>query len=114
MELDRGQMALHYHFYALAPLIMLAEFGETHGLKLYAERNYAIKRLVARWIAGLQDPSFFQKRTGVTQVTTARIGAGQISWAQPYTRRFPDPKISELMSQAEWLNYTLLGGSSPP
>jgi poly(beta-D-mannuronate) lyase len=114
MELGRGQMALHYHLYALAPLMMLAEFGETNGLDLYAERDYAIKRLVARCISGLQDPSFFQKKTGDEQVTTQGIEAWQISWAQYYTRRFPDPKISQLMSQAPWLNYTMLGGLPPP
>ena len=114
MELGRGQMALHYHLYALAPLMMLAEFGEANGLDLYAERDYAIKRLVARCIDGLQDPSFFQKKTGDEQVTSSGIEAWQISWAQYYTRRFPDPRISQLMSQAERLNYTMLGGLPPP
>jgi poly(beta-D-mannuronate) lyase len=105
MELGRGQMALHYHLYA---------FGETNGLDLYAERDYAIKRLVARCIDGLQDPSFFQKKTGDEQLTSSGIEAWQISWAEYYTRRFPDPKISQLMSQAERLNYTMLGGLPPP
>jgi poly(beta-D-mannuronate) lyase len=114
MELDRGQMALHYHLYALAPLVMLAEFGETNGIDLYAERDYAIKRLVARCVSGLQDPGFFQEKTGVAQVTTPQIEAWQISWAQPYTRRFPDAKISALMGQAPRLNYTMLGGLPPP
>ncbi len=114
MEMDRAQMALHYHLYALAPLIMLAEFGETNGVDLYAEHNYAIKRLVTRCVAGFQDPSFFQQQTGVPQVATPKIDAWEISWAQPYTRRFPAPKISELMKQAPWLNYTMLGGLPPP
>jgi poly(beta-D-mannuronate) lyase len=114
MEMDRGQMALHYHLYALAPLIMLAEFGEANGLDLYAERNYALKRLIALCIAGLQDPSFFRQRTGVSQVTESEIQAWQISWGQPYTRRFPDAKISELLAKASRLNYTMLGGLPPP
>jgi poly(beta-D-mannuronate) lyase len=113
LEMNRGQRALHYHLYALAPLVMIAEFGEVNGIDLYAERDYAIKRLVARCVAGLQDPSFFQQRTGVQQVTSA-IESWQVSWAQPYTRRFPDPKISELMGKAPWLNYTSLGGLPPP
>lgn len=114
MEMDRGQMALHYHLYALAPLIMLAEFGEANGLDLYAEHNYAIKRLIALCVAGMQDPSFFQQRTGVPQVTTSEIEAWQISWAQPYMRRFPDPKLSELLVKVPRLNYTMLGGLPPP
>lgn len=114
LEMERGQMALHYHFYALAPLIMLAEFGETNGLPLYAERDSAIKRLVARCLSGFQDPSFFQQRTGVPQVTDAKIQAWEISWGQPYTRRFPDPEVSKLLGEAQWLNYTMLGGLPPP
>jgi poly(beta-D-mannuronate) lyase len=113
-EMERGQMALHYHFYALAPLLFLAEFGETNGLPLYSERHYAIKRLIARCISGFDDPGFFQQRTGVAQVTDPKIQAWEISWAQFYTRRFPDPEITELMGQAERLSYTTLGGLPPP
>jgi poly(beta-D-mannuronate) lyase len=114
MEMNRGQMALHYHLYALAPLVMLAEFGEANGLDLYAEHDFAIKKLIARCVAGLEDPSFFQQRTGVAQVTEPEIDAWQISWAQPYTRRFPDAQISRLLAKAPRLNYTMLGGLPPP
>jgi len=113
-EMERGQMALHYHFYALAPLLFLAEFGETNGLPLYSERHFAIKRLIARCISGFQDPGFFQERTGVAQVTDPKIQAWEVSWAQFYTRRFPDPGITNLMGQAERLSYTTLGGLPPP
>ena len=114
LEMERGQKALHYHLYALAPLIMLAEFGETNGISLYAERDYAIKQLIIRCCLGLQDPSFFQQRTGIPQDTDPKIQAWQISWAQPYTRRFPDESIAKLLGQAERLNYTMLGGLPPP
>ena len=112
LEMERAQRALHYHLYALAPLMMLAEFGETNGIDLYAERDYAIKRLVARCLSGLEDPSFFQQRTGVQQVTT-EVEAWEISWAQFYTRRFPDPKASAMLAKAPRLNYTMLGGLPP-
>jgi poly(beta-D-mannuronate) lyase len=113
-EMDRAQMALHYHLYALAPLMVLAEFGEANGVDLYAERDYALKRLVARCVAGLHDPSFFQQKTGVAQVTTPDIAPWQISWAVAYTRRFPDAQITALLAQAPRLNYTILGGLPPP
>jgi poly(beta-D-mannuronate) lyase len=113
LEMNRGQRALHYHLYALAPLVMIAEFGEANGVDLYAERDYAIKRLIARCIAGLGDPSFFQQQTGVQQVTS-ELEAWQISWAQPYTRRFPDPKISAMLAKVTRLGYTSLGGLPPP
>lgn len=114
LEMERGQMALHYHFYALAPLMMIAEFGEVNGINLYAERNYAIKLLIARCLGGLQDPAFFQQRTGVAQVTDAKVQAWQIGWAQAYVRRFPNAEIAKVLSQADRLNYTMLGGLPPP
>lgn len=114
MEMERGQMALHYHLYALAPLMMLAEFGEANGVDLYAEREFAIKRLVDRCVAGLEDPSFFQQRTSVAQVTTPEIDAWEISWAPAYTRRFPDARISALLAKVSRLSYTMLGGLPPP
>ena len=36
LEMARGGRALHYHLYALAPLVLLAEFGEANGLDLYS------------------------------------------------------------------------------
>jgi alginate lyase len=67
LEMNRAARALHYHLYALAPLVMLAEFGEANSINLYAERNFAIKRLVARCISGLQDHSYFVQHTGKEQ-----------------------------------------------
>ena len=113
MEMDRGQLALHSHVYALAPLVMLAEFGEVNGMDLYAEHNFAIGRLIAVCVKGLEDPSFFQQQTGVIQVTEPEIQPWEISWARPYTHRFPDPKISALLAKASHLSYTMLGGLPP-
>jgi poly(beta-D-mannuronate) lyase len=114
LEMARGQMALHYHLFSLAALVMIAEFGEANGVDLYGERDYAIKRLVARCVGGLENPSYFQQKTEVPQVTDAEIAPWQISWAQPYTRRFPDQRISALLAKASRLNYTMLGGWPPP
>ena len=114
LEMDRGQRALHYHLYALAPLVMLAELGEANGLDLYAESNFAIKRLVDRCVSGLEDPGFFERKTGVAQVTTPEIQASEIGWAQPYLRRFPDARLSALLAQAHQLSFTTWGGLPPP
>ena len=114
LEMERGQMALHYHLFSLAPLVMIAELAAANGIDLYAERDYAIKRLAARCISGLEDPSYFQQRTEVAQVADAEIQSWQISWAQPYTRRFPDARASALLAKASHLSYTMLGGLPPP
>jgi poly(beta-D-mannuronate) lyase len=113
IEMNRGQLALRSHLRSLAALVMLAEFGEVNGMDLYGERNFAIGRLVAVCVGGLEDPSFFQKETGVLQVTESEISPVEISWAQPYTHRFPNPRISALLAKASHLNYTMLGGLPP-
>ena len=114
LEMRRGQRALHYHLYALAPLVYLAEFGEDNGLNLYAEHNYALKKLVELSTHGLEDNSFFVKDTGIAQDTPkGPPTAEEISWARLYVSRFPDPAISQLLAKAPSLSYMYLGGLPP-
>jgi poly(beta-D-mannuronate) lyase len=112
-EMDRGQMALHYNLYALAPLVMLAELGEANGLDLYAEENGAIHRLVNFCLAGLEDPTILEKRTGVKQIVSLPYAGGDIGWAVPYVRRFPNAKLSDLVAKAPWVRYATWGGAPP-
>jgi len=114
LEMKRGQRALHYHLYALAPLVYLAEFGEDNGLDLYADHNYALKKLAELSTKGMVDNSFFEKATGIPQDTpNGPPTAEQISWANIYVSRFPDPAISKLLAQAPSLSYMYLGGLPP-
>jgi poly(beta-D-mannuronate) lyase len=112
-EMARAQMALHYHLYALGPLIIMAELGEANGLDLYAEENGAIHSLVNFCVAGLEAPSLLEKRTGVAQVVTLPYAGSDIGWAVPYVRRFPNPQLSELLAKAPWVRYTSWGGAPP-
>ncbi|HSD36661.1 MAG TPA: alginate lyase family protein [Rhodocyclaceae bacterium] len=78
MEMDRAGLALHYHNYALAPLVFIAELARVRGEDWYARRNGRLALLVARVNEGLGDPAWFQQRTGVAQKTpgeTARCWA---------------------------------------
>jgi poly(beta-D-mannuronate) lyase len=111
--MNRGQRALHYHLYALAPLIMLAELGEANDIDLYAENNGAIHRLVTFCEAGLEDPTILEKRTGVAQVVELPYSGSDIGWAVPYVRRFPDARLSALIAKAPWVRYTTWGGAPP-
>jgi len=112
-EMHRGQMALHYHLYALGPLIILAEFGEANGLDLYAENHGAIHRLVRFCVAILNDPTLLEKRTGVKQVVTLPYGGSDIGWAVPYVRRFPNAELSALIAKAPTVRYSTWGGAPP-
>lgn len=114
LEMRRGRRALHYHLYALAPLVYLAEFGEDNGLHLYAERDYAIKKLAKLSTDGLVDNSFFVKATGIAQdLPDGPPAAEQISWAKIYVARFPNSVISKLLANAKSLSYMYLGGLPP-
>jgi len=114
LEMQRGQRALHYHLYALAPLVMIAEFGEANSLDLYAHSNGAIHRLVKLSVSGLQDPSFFEKATGIPQEAGKHPSGDQIGWAPPYIARFPNSILQNYVEQARSLDVYYLGGLPPP
>jgi poly(beta-D-mannuronate) lyase len=114
LEMRRGQRALHYHLYAIAPLVYLAEFGEDKGIHLFAENDYALKRLVNLAVAGLAGSGYFDRETGIKQDTPKdQPTAEAISWAKIYVKHFPDPQISVLLAQASSLSYMYLGGLPP-
>jgi poly(beta-D-mannuronate) lyase len=114
LEMRRGQRALHYHLFAASPLVYLAEFGEDNGIDLYAEDNFALKRLVDRSIDGLRGSGYFDQATGIKQdLPDGPPSAEAIGWAKIYVHRFPDPAISALLAQAPSLSYMYLGGLPP-
>jgi poly(beta-D-mannuronate) lyase len=114
LEMKRGQRALHYHLFAVSPLMYLAEFGEDNGLHLYAEHDYAIKKLAEISTRGLVDNSFFAHAAGIAQdAPNGPPTAEEISWAKIYVARFPDPVISKLLAAAPALSYMYLGGLPP-
>lgn len=112
-EMNRGQMAMHYNLYALGGLIMLAELGEANGLDLYAEQHGAIHRLVRFCTAALENPAMVEKRVGVKQLVSQPYAGGDIGWAVPYVRRFPNSQLSALIAKAPWVRYTTWGGTPP-
>jgi poly(beta-D-mannuronate) lyase len=113
LEMARGGRALHYHLYALAPLVLLAEFGEANGMDLYASSGGAIHRLVKISVGGLTNPSQFENATGVKQEVPKVPSGDQIGWAPPYVRRFPDATLNRFVANAPTLSVYYLGGLPP-
>jgi poly(beta-D-mannuronate) lyase len=113
LEMNRAGMALHYQFYAVAPLVILAELGEANGIDMYGQKRDAIHRLVNFDVAALQDPSIIAKQTGVTQNFPAKISGPEIGWAVPYVRRFPNAQLSAWISQASTTRFWQWGGLPP-
>ncbi len=115
LEMDRGQRALHYHLFALAPLVTMAEMGEANGQDLYSFNHNKLHLLVSRTMAGLMDSHFFADKAGVAQDTPAggKIKSSDVDWVVPYLRRFPDPLIKSLLDRAGVTPYGYLGGLPP-
>lgn len=114
LEMNRAGRALHYHLYALAPLIMIAELAEANGTDLYTYDNGAIHHLVKLCITGLSDPSLFSKATGVPQdITGGPYSGADIGWAVPYVKRFPDTRLSDWIAHADYVSFWQWGGLPP-
>ena len=115
LEMDRGQRALHYHLFALAPIIMLAEYGEANGQHTYAQRNGILNMLVKRTLAGLVDNSYFTKAAKAKQDTPDKneIKSNDVLWAVPYLNRFPDADAKKLIQRASLHGQNYIGGLPP-
>lgn len=116
LEMARGQRALHYHIFALAPLVMIAEFGAANGLDLYTRDDGALSRLVNRTMSGLEDNSYFATQAGIAQDTPAqgKIKSEDVIYMTPYLRRYPNPEFTRLLQSATLRPYSYLGGMPPP
>jgi poly(beta-D-mannuronate) lyase len=114
LELSRAERARDYHLYALAPLVMLAELSAANGIDLYGAYDGALRRLVARVVASLDDASYFEKVTGRQQVAYPG-GQGvppyRLAWLEPYNRRFPSAQGAALLQRMRPLVETGLGGN---
>jgi poly(beta-D-mannuronate) lyase len=102
LELAREGRALFYHAFAVMPLVALAELGASRGEDWYALNDGALHRLVAKTIAGLNNPSIFDKLANIAQQRPVKPAAG---WIALYRARFPDrlPKAPEQPSKHRWL-----------
>lgn len=67
MELKRRHAALHYHAYALQPLMLLAELAEANRQPGYAACDHAIARLADNVLAGADHPEIFENKAGAPQ-----------------------------------------------
>jgi poly(beta-D-mannuronate) lyase len=112
LEMSRAARALHYHLFATAPLVMIAELAMANGLDLYSENSQALLRLIRRGVSGLSDPSFFAERAGCAQ-EPVRLSAGDIVWAAPYAERFSDADAARMVARAHSTAFVYLGGRPP-
>ncbi len=85
LELERKSQALHYHSFAVTPLVALAEMAAQRGENWFELEQGALHRLVALTIAGLNKPAIFDELSGYPQKLPAGTGAG---WLWLYGQRY--------------------------
>ncbi len=99
LELIRGQKALQYHVFALAPLVMVSEAAINNGEDLYAVNDGALHKLVAVTFEGLENPAYFEKLTNHKQISSASMSDGHFSWLEAYNARFPAPEYEAFLKK---------------
>jgi poly(beta-D-mannuronate) lyase len=109
MEMARGKRALHYHNYALAPLVMMAEMARLKGLDWYAYRDHRIDRLAALVARGYDDSSWFSEQAGVPQEPFK--ADGDAGWVEFYRLRAPNPERFARMHAAGPFDQPRMGGN---
>ena len=80
LEMERAVKALHYHLFAVTPLVMMASILDVQSPKL--------DQLVKFTLDGVADPSYIETRTGFTQERPHEA----ISWKAIYDRHANGPR----------------------
>lgn len=87
LELARAGRALHYHAFAVTPLVAMAELARLRGEDWYGLGGGALHRLIRLTFDGLADPAVFERLARHPQERPPGTGAG---WLALYGDRFPE------------------------
>ena len=105
LELARGPRALHYHAFSATPLVMLAEMGAARGEDWYGFGDGALHRLVELTVAGLRNPSLFDRLAEQPQQSSSKCA--WTLWLPLYDQRFPGrislEGVPKMTAEHHWL-----------
>lgn len=110
-ELKRGDRALHYHTFALLPLVFTAELVKSRNIDLYAENQHAIGRLADLVTRAVQDPASFSAVSPVKQDLFPWTFQDELSWMEPYYASQHDARLSPLIAARRPFHEWRLGGN---
>ncbi|WP_423760545.1 mannuronate-specific alginate lyase [Burkholderia sp. NLJ2] len=109
-EVKRGNRALHYHTFALLPLVFAAELVQRRNIDLYRENGGAIGRLANLVIDAVDNPASFTKITPVKQDLFPWTFRDELSWVEPYYARFGDRRLPAIVAPRRPFSEWRLGG----
>ncbi|GLQ89413.1 mannuronate-specific alginate lyase [Dyella flagellata] len=110
-EVKRGNRALHYHTFALLPLVFTAELVQRRHIDLYRENDHAIARLANLVIAAVRDPASFAKITPVKQDLFPWTFQDELAWMEPYYAHTKDKRLPALIAPRRPFSEWRLGGN---
>ncbi|WP_027133198.1 alginate lyase family protein [Geminicoccus roseus] len=110
-EIGRGERALAYHNFALEALTVVAEMAWPNGADLYAYRDGALPRLADFVIRNAEDPAEAGELAGTPQSWSGAT-SGRFVWAEPYQRRFDDPRLALLLGRLRPMRHAYFGGDA--
>ncbi|CAN5203301.1 mannuronate-specific alginate lyase [soil metagenome] len=109
LEMARRTKAASYHMFALLPLVMIAEAGETNGIKMYAERGNRLQKLIDLNLAGLDDPDVIGRKAGYEQEDL--YNESSLAWIEPYYARFHDKRVVKWLEKYRPMGSSRIGGN---
>lgn len=110
-EVKRGNRALHYHTFALLPLVFTAELVQRRHIDLYQENDHAIARLANLVIEAVRNPASFEKITPIKQDLFPWTFQGELAWMEPYYARTRDHRLPALIAPRRPFSEWRLGGN---
>ncbi len=119
-ELARKQRARHYHLFAIAPLVTLAELAERNGMQGYEACSGALHRIISFALGSVDDAGLIEELSGSTQLAMGSLkSATDLAWLEFYAARFPARawklvKIRPLSNSYLGGNLTALLGQGSP
>lgn len=110
LELKRRQLALAYHNFALAPLILLREGSAQNGVRLSSEEEQKLQRLIDRVLSSFEDPSLIAAKSGHPQ-DMSKVSETHLAWLEPYYARSRDRRALALLHEYRPMTFSRLGGN---
>lgn len=111
LELERGELALHYHAFSASPLVLAAAFMTANGEDTLKLHDGALRRLVGRVLSGLADPSSFEAKTGKTQELVSPGEKNSLGWIEVYYRLTGDAAAEPFIRAMRPFDTIWLGGN---
>ena len=110
-EVDRKALALHYHLFALQPLISLAELASINGRQGYDVCEGKLTKIVNFTLDQLDDPALIQELSGSEQKPVGALKSNNdLAWLEIYVRHSPNFSWAGRMESLRPFSNTNMGG----